>query len=113
MGSLRRNQDFYEKGMVFYPRAQNLHIGQEVTDYEYVPCEEPPDLNHGIVWAHRLDASPPDLFGETLCYIDYRLEQVRLKEHRRQEVSPEVAARRAERFAAFWRKVDQRLGGTQ
>lgn len=85
MGSVRRRRrrgtgpDYGEgKGHLIYPHymAEWRLAGEEVMDYEFVECEEPPDFSHGIVWAHRCDASPPDLFGELLAYIEIKLDKV-------------------------------------
>ena len=78
MGSVRRRRHFYAKGNIFWPTAANFKLAQEeVSDYEYVEIEPPPDMDHGIIWAHSLGASPHDLFGELVAWIDHRLEEVK------------------------------------
>jgi hypothetical protein len=68
--------NFYNKGISITPsKAQYRHANEEVADCAYVECEEPLDFDHGVVWAHSLGASPPDLFGEILAWMEFRAEQ--------------------------------------
>lgn len=77
MGQMRF-KGYGDKATIFLPtKARYMLAREEVADYEFVECGEPPDLRHGIMWAHSLGASPPDIFGEILITIDRRIEQVK------------------------------------
>lgn len=80
MGPLRKEHDYYEKNLGIPPtRAQYRSSFSDVPDFAYIECEDIPDTNHGIIWAHRLDHSPPDLFNWLMAYIDFKIELNRQK----------------------------------
>jgi len=76
-----------DRKIINFPiRAQRVSVRREVADHAYIECDDLPDFSHGIVWAHSLGQSPPDLFGEMLAAIDRRLSQVRTANEKQGDV---------------------------
>ena len=69
----------------FYDRAISINASpawkvgaeKEVDDFQFIECEPPPDCSHGIVWAHRVTQSPPDIFGELMAWLDHQVTHVK------------------------------------
>lgn len=79
----KRRHD-YDRAVIFAPtKARYMGAKEVISDFEYVPCEVPPNLEHGLVWAHSLGATPSNIFGELLAAIDHRIEQV--KQHAKKQ----------------------------
>lgn len=78
-------KDYRERFVLFsMTRAARKPAVWNVPDHEYVQQEPLPDLDHGIIWAHSLGASPHDIFGEMLAYIDIRIEKIRIEKRERE-----------------------------
>lgn len=73
---MRRKRHYANDAAISFPiRAQVIPAREEVADFRYIECEEPPDTSHGVIWAHSLGASPPDIFGELMAWMDHKAKE--------------------------------------
>ena len=101
MGSM--SDDYFLKNQGITPsRARYKSVFAEIGDYEYVDCDDLPDLNHGLIWAHRIDHIISRPFEEIVIRYRYAIEQARLKREA-------AAARLDERMKARGAELRKRL----